>query len=174
VAGAGDAPRGADLDAAQGAHDMAVRDYDALVAGLTTDGSRDDRMRTVADRVWDALHDRGVSWVGFYLDQPAEPDDRRLVLGPCRDQPACSPLGLHGVCGAAFRTRAVQIVRDVADLGPNYIACDPRDRSELVIPLLDDTRTCWGVLDLDSHEVNAFGPEDVIGLRRVLQAAGLT
>lgn len=62
----------------------------------------------------------------------------------------------------------------MADLGPNYIACDPRDRSEVIIPLFDETGRCWGVLDVDSHDTGAFGDRDVDGLLTVLRRAGLT
>ena len=65
------------------------------------------------------------------------------------------------------------VVRDVRDLGSNYIACDPQDRSEVVIPLFEPDGRCWGVLDLDSHEVGSFGEDDVAGLVQVLRAAGL-
>jgi putative methionine-R-sulfoxide reductase with GAF domain len=100
-------------------------------------------MRIVVDALWEAFHDHGVSWVGFYLDQPDASDERRLVLGPCRDKPACSPIGLHGVCGQALTSRQTRIVEDVATLGPNYIACDPRDRSEIVIPLQRQAGLIW-------------------------------
>jgi putative methionine-R-sulfoxide reductase with GAF domain len=136
--------------------------------------SREERMRIVVDALWHALHDHAVSWVGFYLDQPAEPDDRRLVLGPSRNKPACSPIGLHGACGKCLLSRKPLIVRDVKDLGPDYIACDPRDRSEIVVPLIDaKSNECWGVLDLDSYAVGAFDERDERGLRDVLRAAGL-
>ena len=94
-----------------------TRDYDAIAANLAAGGSREQRMQTVADALWSALRDRGVSWVGFYLDQPDGPDDdARLVLGPHRDKPACSPIGLHGVCGQTLRFRTARIVDDVRDL----------------------------------------------------------
>jgi putative methionine-R-sulfoxide reductase with GAF domain len=131
------------------------------------------RMRFAVDLMWEHLQGSGVSWIGFYVDQPQEPDDRRMVLGPCRDKPACSPIGLHGVCGQALRSKQTRIVRDVRDLGDMYIACDPRDRSEIVIPLPDESGECWAVFDVDSHEVNAFDESDDAGLRRVLAAAGL-
>jgi putative methionine-R-sulfoxide reductase with GAF domain len=150
-----------------------VRDYDSIANTLGADGSRDERMVTVADALWDALHGKGVSWCGFYIDQPDEPDDRRLILGPHRDKPACSPIGLHGACGQALIARATLIVRDVAELGEGYIACDPRDRSEIVIPLFHDEGTCWGVLDIDSRDIAAFDEADEAGLKRVLAAAGL-
>lgn len=127
-------------------------------------------MQAWVDAVWPALHDSGVSWIGFYLHESAD----ELVLGPRRDQPACSPIGLHGACGQAFRSGQPLVVRDVADLGPNYIACDPRDRSEVVIPLFDDRGVCWGVLDADSHEAAAFSERDVEGLTLLLRQAGLT
>jgi putative methionine-R-sulfoxide reductase with GAF domain len=78
------------------------------------------------------------------------------------------------VCGQAFAAKQGIVVRDVADLGGGYIACDPRDRSEVVVPCLDAAGACWGVLDLDSHEVGAFSEQDVEGLRRVLRASGLS
>ncbi len=149
------------------------RDYDAIAANLAAGGSREQRMQAVADALWKALRERGVSWVGFYLDHPAAPDDVRLVLGPHRDKPACSPIGLHGVCGQTLRFRTARIVDDVRDLGEDYIACDPLDRSEITVPMIDSLDECWGVLDLDSQDIGAFGPADEVGLRRVLQAAEL-
>ncbi len=127
-------------------------------------------MQATVDALWDALKDTGVSWVGFYLHEGAD----ELVLGPRRDKPACSPIGLHGVCGQAFTQRRPIVVRDVRALGKDYIACDPRDLSEVVIPLLDADGKCWGVLDLDSHDVDAFSEADIAGLLGVLRSAGLT
>ena len=91
-----------------------------------------------------------------------------------RNTPACSPIGLHGACGQAYLSRQPLVVRDVAALGENYVACDPRDRSEVVVPLLDGQGECTAVLDLDSQEVGAFDKRDVDGLTHVLRAAGLT
>jgi len=123
--------------------------------------------------LWSELRDHGVSWLGFYLDQPDLPDDRRMILGPHRNKPACSPIGLHGVCGQALTTGRPQIVDDVLELGSDYVACDPRDRAELVLPLFEPDGRCWGVFDLDSFEVGRFGPVDRDGCRLVLQRAGL-
>jgi len=146
------------------------RDYAALLPSVQYGGGRAERMQTFVDTLWDALYAAGVSWLGFYLHEGGD----ELVLGPRRDQPACSPIGMHGACGRALRSGEPLIVRDVADLGPNYIACDPRDRSELVIPLFDESGRCYGVLDLDSHEVGAFAWTDLDGLLTLLRRAGLT
>ncbi len=151
----------------------AARTYDKLQIQIPPDASRESRMQAVVDALWRAFADQGYSWVGFYLDQPREPDDRRMILGPCRDKPACSPLGLHGACGRALLSRETLIVRDVAELGENYIACDPRDKSEIIIPLVDGTGTSWGVLDIDSHEIASFDAADENGLRNFLRAAKL-
>ncbi len=126
-------------------------------------------MRSVVDAVWDALSPTGVSWVGLYLPGAGE-----LVLGPCRDKPACSPIGLNGVCGRSYLQRRSVIVRDVRSLGEDYVACDPRDLSEVVVPMLNEDGLCRGVLDLDSFEIGSFTRDDAVGLDAVLQAAGLT
>jgi putative methionine-R-sulfoxide reductase with GAF domain len=132
-----------------------------------------ERMQGVVDALWDELHAKGVSWVGFYLEDPGAPEAERLVLGPRRDKPACSPIGLHGVCGACFTSGKTQIVRDVRDLGDGYVACDPRDMSEIVVPIIDGaTGRCTAVLDLDSFEVGSFDERDEAGLKKVLTAAG--
>ena len=126
-------------------------------------------MRAAADALWEGLKDTGVSWIGFYMHEGGE----ELVLGPMRDKPACSPIGMHGACGQVLRTGQPLVVHDVKELGDGYIACDPGDRSEVVVPLLDREGCCWGVLDLDSHEVGSFDRADVQGLMTVLRAAGL-
>ena len=148
-----------------------IRPYDTLAAvGARLTGDRQARMRAVVDALWEALHTAGVSWVGLYVHEGGE----ELILGPSRDKPACSPIGLHGACGQAFTVREPLVVRDVAELGESYIACDPRDRSEVVLPLVDESGTCWAVLDLDSHDIGAFDHTDVAGLQGVLRAARLT
>ncbi|MBL0920545.1 MAG: GAF domain-containing protein [Phycisphaerales bacterium] len=168
--------------AMQGATSGIHRDYSLVrsrlgrLAGL----SREAKMAAFVDAVWDAFRDRGVSWVGFYL---AGEDRASMVLGPRRDKPACSPIGLHGACGQCFRSGAPLVVRDVAELGEGYIACDPRDRSEVVLPLFDaerphldagGSRGCWGVLDVDSHEVGAFTRRDADELAALLRDVGLS
>lgn len=153
------------------------RDYDALAQRLQElippDAPRQIRMEVFVDCLWDALAPTGMSWGGFYLEQPDAPEEERLILGPRRDKPACSPISLHGACGQSLVNRRVMIVPDVRELGEGYIACDPRDLSEIVIPLIDATGRCWGVLDLDSYDVGSFDENDSYGLQRALRAAGL-
>jgi putative methionine-R-sulfoxide reductase with GAF domain len=149
---------------------MQTRDYRQIAGAVSSAGTREECMRAVVDTLWDRLHETGVSWVGFYLPE----GETELVLGPSRNKPACSPIGLHGVCGQAFTRRKPIVVRDVRDMGRNYVACDPRDQSEVVVPAFDENGACWAVLDLDSHQVGAFSEADVAGLQAILRAAGLT
>ncbi|MBN2584536.1 MAG: GAF domain-containing protein [Planctomycetes bacterium] len=153
------------------------RDYEPIARDVRTrlaaDATATARMQAVVDAVWEHLGNRRapVSWVGFYLPNA---DGSELVLGPRRDKLACSPIGLHGMCGKSFTTRRPVVVDDVATLGENYVACDPRDRSEVVVPLMDADGACVAVLDLDSHDTGAFDHSDIEGLQQVLAAAGLS
>ena len=137
----------------------------------------DATLRVIADALWETLENKGVSWVGFYRNHTGAPHESAMTLGPSRNTPACSPIGLHGVCGQALTSRSIRIIHDVADLGDAYVACDPRDQSEIVLPCQtgagDPDAPCWGVLDLDSHEVGAFDESDAQGLIKVLSAAGI-
>ena len=149
---------------------MVDRGYERIAAALRDSGTIEERMRAVADTLWEQLSDKGVSWVGFYL-----PDDTgQLSLGPSRNKPACSPIGMHGACGQAYASGEPLVVRDVRDLGESYVACDPRDQSEVVVPLIDADGKTYAVLDLDSFDVGAFDAKDVHGLNEILRASGLT
>lgn len=156
------------------------RDYSMLRGLSLAHGSREERMQAFVDALWDALSAQGVSWIGFYFAPGQRLADGRIVgehemlLGPCRDRPACSPIGLHGACGQCWRNRRTLIVRDVRDLGANYVACDPRDQSEAVVPLFEPGGECYAVLDADSFEIGAFDERDGAQLVRLLIQAGLT
>ncbi|WP_301109133.1 GAF domain-containing protein [Sporosarcina sp.] len=99
-----------------------------------------------------------INWVGFYLM-----DNTELVLGPFQGLPACIriPLG-RGVCGTVAQTKKGLVVPDV-NAFPGHIACDAASRSEVVVPLVKDGEV-FGVLDIDSPELNRFTDEDLAGL----------
>ena len=148
-----------------------LRPRAAAVAAL---GGREARMEAFAELWWEACSPLGTSWDGFYVDVAGEPDDRRLILAARRPKPACSPIGMHGACGRCLRTGRSLVVHDVADLGAGYVACDPRDRSELVVPCLDPGGSAWGVFDVDSHVPGAFSAADAVACERLLVAARLS
>lgn len=148
------------------------RDYAPIALALNgVGGDRAQRMRSFVDTVWRFTKDHGVSWVGFYTKVD---DADEMVLGPARDKPACSPIGMHGACGQCFLKHRPYLVHDVHNLGAGYVACDPRDMAELVIPVFDEQGRCYGVLDLDSFERRAFSEHDLIALRRLLESTGIS
>ncbi len=113
--------------------------------------------------LWHALPD--LNWCGFYLF-----DGTELVVGPFQGLPACIRIPLDkGVCGAAARTREVQVVRDV-NAFEGHIACDSASRSECVVPLVAKDGTLLGVLDLDSPRLARFDEDDARGLEAIGRA----
>lgn len=155
-----------------------ARPYEALAslvrrdrAVADTSAPREARLQAFCDALWPALSPTGVSWLGFYT---AREGDEEMILAARRDKPACSPIGMHGACGRCFLSKQPLVVRDVKDLGVNYVACDPRDASEVVVPCFDERGAPWGVLDLDSWDVGSFTEEDAAALARCLVAAGLS
>lgn len=96
-----------------------------------------------------------INWAGFYLFT-----NDALWLGPFQGKPACVriPYG-KGVCGAAFEKNQTLVVPDVHAF-PGHIACDSASRSEIVVPLRRDNGAPFGVLDIDSPELNRFSDAD--------------
>ncbi len=124
--------------------------------------------------LWPRLKEHGVSWIGFYKADLPLPNTTCMLLAAREPKPACSPIGLHGACGNSFKSGKPMVVRDVAELGGDYIACDPRDKSELVIPCFDCTGNAWGVIDLDSFDVGSFDAFDALNVANLLKVARLS
>lgn len=103
------------------------------------------------------------SWTGFYF--VAGEDE--LHVGPYQGPVACQVLKGRGVCLHAVATRSPVVVPDVAAF-PGHIACDPRAKSEIVIPLIRDGRV-FAVLDIDSSELRQFSSDDVAPLERIVE-----
>lgn len=101
-----------------------------------------------------------INWAGFYLVR-----GNQLVLGPFQGQPAVMtiPFG-QGVCGAAWRDRQTQVVRDVHCF-VGHIACDCSSNAEIVVPVLADDGNVLGVIDIDSPRVARFDEDDAAGLQ---------
>lgn len=59
----------------------------------------------------------------------------------------------------------VQLVKNVHEC-KEHIACDPRSRSEVVVPIILDDGRLVAVLDIDSEHVAEFDEEDVIALQQ--------
>jgi L-methionine (R)-S-oxide reductase len=97
-------------------------------------------------------------WVGFYMLDPT--DENVLVLGPYRGAPTehVRIQVTEGICGAAVAQGETVIVEDVT-AEPRYLSCSIETRSEIVVPIRANGKIV-GEIDIDSHTLNAFGPED--------------
>ena len=71
-----------------------------------------------------------------------------------------------GVCGTAAATGTPQIVPDVHAF-PGHIACDSASRSEIVLPVYKNG-VLYGVLDIDSPNLNRFTECDLQGLSQMV------
>ncbi|MDC0737940.1 GAF domain-containing protein [Cognatishimia sp. SS12] len=138
-------------------------DLSQTIAALT-EGETDAvaLMATVACEVHHA--DARFDWTGFYRVVAPE----LLKIGPYQGGHGCLVIPFsRGVCGAAARERAVQLVADV-EAFPGHIACSSSTRSEIVLPVINAQGTLLGVFDIDSNSADAFDAEDAERLQTIL------
>lgn len=143
-------------------HESARKEIRAVLEGeddLTA------RMATVSAMLHEAFADRFI-WTGFYVVDPKKPDE--LVVGPYQGRLGCLriPFG-KGVCGAAAATGETQLVDDVHAF-EGHIACDPRSRAEVVVPVRGAGGALLAVLDIDAAEPGAFDAEDARALEALV------
>lgn len=104
----------------------------------------------------------GWFWVGFYLVK-----EEQLVLGPFQGPVACTRISKgRGVCGTSWAKAETLIVPDVEKF-PGHIACSSLSRSEIVVPLIQNG-TVWGVLDIDSEQLDQFDETDKTYLEQIV------
>ena len=93
-------------------------------------------------------------FAGFYLFDGSE-----LILGPFQGGVSCVRISLgRGVCGESAASRQTVIVGNVKNY-PNYISCDSKALSEIVVPMVKNGELL-GVLDLDSSIVDDYDDLD--------------
>ena len=98
------------------------------------------------------------NWVGFYMLDPN--DANVLVLGPFHGA-ATDHVRIpvtEGICGAAVAQGETVIVEDVS-ADPRYLSCSIETKSEIVVPIRVRDEVV-GEIDIDSHDLSAFGPDD--------------
>ena len=106
----------------------------------------------------------GFFWVGFYVSK-----DGQLVLGPFQGPVACTRIDFDkGVCGHAYTSRETVIVPNVDEF-PGHIACASASRSEIVIPVFGRNGEVFGVLDVDSNDLDDFSEVDSKGLGDIVR-----
>ncbi len=106
------------------------------------------------------------SWVGFYFMNHT---NQTLHLGPFAGKPTDHTVISFGkgICGQVAISGKTYIAEDVSRES-NYIACSIEVKSEIVLPLYVEGKLV-AQLDIDSHEVNAFGKEDEKQLNDLLE-----
>lgn len=135
-----------------------IPQIEALISG------EDDLIANLANISAALKEGMGFLWVGFYLVKSGE-----LVLGPFQGPIACTRIQKgKGVCGTSWAQERTLIVPDV-DAFPGHIACSTTSRSEIVVPIVKDGSVI-GVLDVDSHELDAFNDIDQRYLEELVKA----
>ena len=120
-------------------------------------------MATISAHLYQQID--GFDWVGFYRVV----DQGLLKIGPYQGGHGCLVIPFDtGVCGAAARSKQIQLVDDV-DQFDGHIACSASTRSELVIPLFDKSGEVFAVLDIDSDQPAFFDQQDADTLDRLLR-----
>jgi len=106
----------------------------------------------------------GYLWTGFY--RVVAPT--LLRVGPYQGFLGCLEIQFgKGVCGTAAAERRTVIVSDV-EAFPGHIVCDARAKSEIVVPVFDQTGALIAVMDVDSAKRGAFDDADARGLERIV------
>ena len=116
-------------------------------------------MQLICDRLQQTL--LKYNWVGFYLLKKGESGkEDMLELGPfVGSMTPHTRIPLHqGICGAAASSGKTVVVDDVMK-DARYLACSVETKSEIVVPVFVKGKVV-GELDIDSHFLAAFGPED--------------
>jgi len=138
------------------------RIYQQLQQLLTATNNPEARMATVIA----VLHHKMdyFFWTGFYcLDQGV------LTVRTYQGPVACQVLKKDtGVCWAAINQQQVIVVSDVHNF-EGHIACDSRSRSEIVVPIKNPKGEIFGVLDVDSKDVNSFDEIDAQWLHKIVE-----
>jgi L-methionine (R)-S-oxide reductase len=102
-------------------------------------------------------------WTGFY-----RVCGDRLIVGPYIGTVGCLQIAIgKGVCGTSAARRETVIVPDVHQF-PGHIACDPKSKSEIVVPVFGPEHELIAVLDVDSDQLDAFDEVDRAGLERIV------
>ncbi len=157
-----------DAETKQAKYDEAIITLDSMLDGITHNISK---MATIIEVLKSSIP--YFYWVGFYLKSADE-----LVVGPYQGTHGCLTIKMgHGVCGRAAQARNTIIVENIEALnaeqdgkkGNLHITCDPRCKSEIVVPVIDHKSDLIAVFDIDSLHLGAFCEIDKLNLELIMK-----
>lgn len=122
---------------------------------INNSSSKEEKLQQICDFL--AANISHYDWVGFYFKNG---DKDELKLAQFNGEPTdhiIIPFG-KGICGQVAVSNENFVVQDVTEQD-NYISCGWKVKSEIVIPIFVNNENI-GQIDIDSHTVNAFTPED--------------
>ncbi len=143
---------------------MTMMAFEEIVAEIRRFAASADDLASLQRFSVDLIAERlpHYNWVGFYM---LDPDDENvLVLGPfhgAATEHVRIPVS-EGICGAAVAQGETVIVDDVS-ADPRYLACSIETKSEIVVPITAAGKIV-GEIDIDSHDLSAFGAGDRVFL----------
>ncbi len=124
----------------------------------------DDLIASLSNMMSALKYGFGWLWVGVYFVKNSE-----LVLGPFQGPIACTRIQLgRGVSGTAWHKKETIVVPNVDEF-PDHIICNAASKSEIVIPVFDNTGEVAMILDVDSDKLNDFDEIDKKYLTQIIQ-----
>jgi GAF domain-containing protein len=141
---------------------------DAILQGITNPISK---MATINEVLKSNIN--YYYWVGFYLAE-----EKHLSVGPYQGTHGCLFIEYgKGVCGRAAQQKQSILVDDISALnaeqgsqkGDLHISCDPRCKSEIVVPVIDQEGKLIAIFDVDSLHLNAFDAVDQLFLEKIMK-----
>lgn len=136
-------------------NDSPMDRLDAIRAALEKPGNRLEKaqrfaqaIRRLADFRWVGIYDVGEEWVAIRAwSGPGEPVYPRFPVS-------------QGLTGAAITVKKTVVSDDVRN-DPRYLTAFGSTRSEIIIPVIDQTTgRVVGTIDVESEKVNAFSERD--------------
>src|SRR5690349_11753863 len=129
------------------AYEELAGQVDAVLAGVDDEVAA---MATISSLIHNSF---GHLWTGFY--RVVEPG-KLLRVGPYQGTLGCMEIAFgRGVCGTAAADEKTVIVDDVHAFS-DHITCDPRSKSEIVVPVFGRNGDLIAVLDIDSDQPATF------------------
>lgn len=122
---------------------------------ISSTNSREEKLQHICDYLAGEIS--YYDWVGFYFKNG---DKEELKLAQFNGEPTdhtIIPFG-KGICGQVAVSNENFVVQDVSEQD-NYISCGWKVKSEIVIPIFVNGENI-GQIDIDSHTVNPFTPQD--------------